>query len=367
VTLPLNGQTRLLLRYPQGQAPAVSEVRFPISQVITLPPLLVNAGFRQVTSVGSYLQVSIAALNTFQQSLSTSQREALRQTLRNALAAADAVVADALLDIKITPLTEFSPRDERSTYFRVPAGLATDLANAESDRGQQWRQIKIYLESINSTDPTLPAIDLPTSAAEIANLLPDFLNWSQRFFDASADVDNPDAAGPWLVTAYPRISTPSYASPDASGRLKYDHLLSDRWAHNYRYYIRPSSRYDLLWQSLLESPDLFPPRANPADPASDVIRPLRELDTFVLSARSLVDLDGKLPKALVDALYPLENQRYLGETSFLEAIGTLAGSFNKSQQATLLAAVETFREVLPDPAAGGLEIPLDRTQPIDKP
>lgn len=370
VTLPLNGQTRLLLRYPQEGTlevrEVVREVRFPLRQAIDLPQQLENAKFRQITDVGSYLQVSIEALNTFQQSLSTSQREALRQTLRDALAAADAVVADALLDIKITPLTEFSPRDERSTYFRVPADLATDLAKTDSDRGQQWRQIKLYLESINSTDPTLPAIALPTSAAEIAQLLPDFLNWSQRFFDASADVDLP-AAGPWLVTAYPRLSTPSYVSPDASGRLKYDHLLSDRWAHNYRYYIRPSSRYDLLWQSLLESPDLFPPRANPADPASDVIRPLRELDTFVLSARSLVDLDGKLPKALVDALYPLENQRYLGETSFLVAAKAMVGSFDEGQQATLLAAVETFREVLPDPAAGGLDITLDRTQPIDKP
>ncbi|HEY9815213.1 MAG TPA: hypothetical protein V6D20_05335 [Candidatus Obscuribacterales bacterium] len=47
-------------------------------------------------------------------------------------------------------------------------------------------------------------------------------------------------------------------SPNRYPRLRYDHLIESRWAHSYRYYIRPYSRYELLWQGLLQSPVLFP-------------------------------------------------------------------------------------------------------------
>ena len=86
----------------------------------------------------------------------------------------------------------------------------------------------------------------------------------QRFFDASAplETDGDELAhtgtGPWLATAYPRVATPALVAPDASGRLAYDHLLQDKWAHNYRYYVRPYDRYRLLWLSLLRSPKLSP-------------------------------------------------------------------------------------------------------------
>ncbi|NJL47095.1 MAG: hypothetical protein HC929_05785 [Leptolyngbyaceae cyanobacterium SM2_5_2] len=345
VTLPLNGRTRLLFRYPTGKPPRIEQLHFRLNQAITLPnaaqpgldprttrvlaafasafpglslsQVLANSGFTLDDRAGGSLQVPILAFRSFQGSLTASQRQALRELLQISLSAQDAGLANALVDLTITSLEPFSVSDPRSTYFRVPADLAADLASAGSRRGQQWRQIRLYLESINSTDPTLPAIAVPTDEAGIAKILPDVLAWSQRFFDASGD--HPDqVAGPWLVTAYPRISTPSYASPDASGRLKYDHLLSDRWAHNYRYYIRPSSRYDLLWQSLLESPDLFP------RPLGQAPQPRRELDTFVLSARSLADLEGQLPSTVVDALYPLENQRYIGESRFLAAVATVA-------------------------------------------
>jgi hypothetical protein len=388
VTLPLNGRTQLLFRYPNGQAPSIEQVRFRLNQAITVPDatqsgldprttrilaaftsafpglslfqVLSNGGFTSDNRAGGSLQVPILTFQVFQASLTNNQQQALRELLQISLSAQDAGLADTLVDLTITLLEPFPVSDPRSTYFRVPVNLAADLANAGSSRGQQWRQMALYLESINSTDPTLPAIAIPTDEAGIAKILPDMLAWAQRFFDASGDSTD-EAAGPWLVTAYPRISTPSYASPDASGRLKYDHLLSDRWAHNYRYYIRPSSRYDLLWQSLLESPDLFP------RPLGQAPQPRRELDTFVLSARSLTDLDGKLSSTLTDALHPLENQRYIGASRFLAAVATVVGSLSDAQKTTLLAAVETFSDVLPDPQAGGLDVTIERSQPIDKP
>ena len=296
--------------------------------------------------------------------LTNDQLESFQDAFRLSLDANDQAIADLI----IVPLQPFSPLDERSTYFTVPTDLATQFADfdevqnkAGTPLAQQWRQIKIYLESINSTDPSLPAISLPTSEAAIAELLPDFLTWTQRFFDASENVPASDKSGPWLATAYPRVSTPAYASPDANGRLKYDHLLTDRWAHNYRYYIRPSSRYDLLWQSLLQSPSLFAPGPDGAAEA------VRELDTYVLSARSRSNLAGKLPEAILAAIATLENTSYLGQRQFLTAVETVAGTLSDAQKTTLLDAVETFREALPNPEAGGLDVTIDRTQPIDKP
>ena len=98
----------------------------------------------------------------------------------------------------------------------------------------------------------------------------------------------------WMATAYPRASSPAYAAPDEHGRLQYDHLFADRWAHNYRFYIRPYGRYDLIWRSFADSPQLFP---------------------------------AGLPAEVQDELKPAQ----------------------------------------PDPLAGGLDVVLDRTQPIEAP
>ncbi|ASC70965.1 hypothetical protein XM38_019140 [Halomicronema hongdechloris C2206] len=204
----------------------------------------------------------------------------------------------------ISPVEPFAATDERSTYFTV---AVETLANAFSDSTPvsaaqtQWRRLKAYLEFLNPDDDASanPRLRLPTDADGIAAVLPDFLAWSQRFFDANGAtvIDAGGLAvtdsGPWLVTAYPHSGSPAYASPDRSGRLSYDHVLETRWAHAYRYYIRPYNRYELLWQSLLQSPTLFQPAASP---------------TPVVTAA-----------------------------------------------------------LLPDPAAAGLDVVLERTQPIDKP
>lgn len=199
-----------------------------------------------------------------------------------------------LSDFTITPLQSFSATDERSTYFTVPPTLANDFSDDQQRLGHEWRKFKRYAEALSSSDPNAPKLQLPDGKDAIAAILPEFLTWSQRFFDASGEVTSSAATeGPWLVTAYPRAGSPAYATPDANGRLTYDHLLEDKWAHNYRFYIQPTGRYDLLWRSLRQSPLLVPRKIEPA--------------------------------------------------------------------------VEVAVEVLPDPQAGGLDLVLDRTQPIAPP
>ncbi len=199
-------------------------------------------------------------------------------------------------------LTTFLPTDERSTYFTVAMEeLGAQFADGDSLEGKEWRRLRDYLEFLNPDQQSGPdRILVPVDDAQaIAAILPDVLVWMQRFFDASGAVTtdpealNSIATGPWLATAYPQTGTPAYASPDSSGRLRYDHLIESRWAHSYRYYIRPYSRYELLWQGLLQSPVLFP------DVRPDV-----------------------------------------------EAV---------------------MAELVPDPQIGGLDVVLDRTQPVDAP
>jgi hypothetical protein len=158
------------------------------------------------------------------------------------------------------PIAPFEPTDNRSPYFAIAADqLAQDFSQLNSEAQTQWLRFKRYAESLNSTDPKQSdqdvSINVPTNGNALKAVLPEVLEWLQRFFDASGLVE---ATGlPWLATAYPRISTPAPVVPDSSGRLTYDHLLPDQWAHNYRFYIRPNNRYELLWQSLLQSPILF--------------------------------------------------------------------------------------------------------------
>ncbi|OQY36278.1 MAG: hypothetical protein B6I38_00020 [Anaerolineaceae bacterium 4572_5.1] len=198
--------------------------------------------------------------------------------------------------------------EEFSTYFTVPVEtLATEFANenddeAKKDVAEQWRNFKRYAEALTKLygkkNEDKPRILVPHSSVhEITKVLPDFLIWSQRFFDASGTVktlgEGTDEVtqtdqGPWLVTAYPRVGTPAYASPDESGRLKYDHLIEDKWAHNYRYYIQPYNRYEYLLRSLSQSPALFP-----------------EVEDFPDQSQPLIDLQAGGLDVVLDRTYPL--------------------------------------------------------------
>jgi hypothetical protein len=190
---------------------------------------------------------------------------------------------------------DFAPTAPLSVYFTQPMeSLAATFASDEAG----WIRFKRYAEALTPQGSGEPHIEVKTDEAGLKEQLPDFLAWAQRFFDASAPVEvGPNGPaqtgpGPWLTTAYPRVTTPALVVPDESGRLTYDHLLQDKWAHNYRYYLRPYDRYRLLWKSLLTSALLFPEGA---------------------------------------------------------------------------PEIEELKEALPDPEAGGLDVVLDRTQPVDMP
>ncbi|MBD2074922.1 hypothetical protein H6F86_13655 [Phormidium sp. FACHB-592] len=207
--------------------------------------------------------------------------------------------------VKLTTVQPFAVTDDRSTYFQSPDTLAIDFSNASNPVGREWLKLKRYVESLNSNDADDPKITIPIDKERIEAILPDFQLWSQRFFDIGGDVTATSLEqqqhgvfaqtqdGIWLATAYPRAGSPAYATPDANGRLTYDHLLEDKWAHNYRFYIQPIGRYDLLWSSLQQSPNLIP---------------------------------------------------------------KVAG-----------IAAETLPTVMPDPKQAGLDIVLDRTQPVEMP
>jgi|GEM_PF-4813604 len=188
-------------------------------------------------------------------------------------------------DVILINVQDFQPTDDLATYFTVPAdelaeSISADLASQERTH---WLRLKRYAESLNSTDPEVPdtqKIDLPTSGEDLDKALPEVLSWLQRFMDISEDATvqaSPDQVvetGPWIATAYPKSGTPAHATPDESGRLTYNHLIRDGWAHNYRYYFRPNDRYNLLWNSLLLSPDLFP-RPDEDAPEADTWMPNR--------------------------------------------------------------------------------------------
>src|SRR5690606_2962900 len=65
--------------------------------------------------------------------------------------------------------------------------------------------------------------------------------------------------GPWLVPAYPVAVAPAHVSVDNAGCLQCDQLIADRWAHAYRYFIQPYSRYQRLWEAVGDSALPEPP------------------------------------------------------------------------------------------------------------
>jgi hypothetical protein len=215
-------------------------------------------------------------------------------------ATAELVKADQT--VKLTVKSEvLKPTEEFAANFTItPEMLGASFASASSLDATQWERLRHYLEALNGNDPSVTAaakIDVPLGdAKKIEPVLPQFLAWSQRFFDAGvAEPSSTD--GPWLATAYPRAVSPMVAAPDDFGRLTYHHLLADDWAHNYRYPIRVQRRYDLLWNSLRQSRVLFgdqtkklePPLLDPNAGGLDVV-----LDRAHSVAMPLVLRSGRL-------------------------------------------------------------------------
>jgi hypothetical protein len=253
VRLPIGGRTALLLR-----AKALPEVGISLQEPLEDAQAFGGAFggyFRYIAEPVPQLVIERAV---------TSPTPAQREQLATLLGPANAALVDLLLTLR---LERFGAMDEHSAYFTIsPDLLAGDFVE-DPDAAKGWSAFRSYVESLSSTDESIPEnqkLRVPMVKEEIAPLIPDFAVWTQRFFDACGAVEE-DAnrvgrslPGAWAVTAYPRAGSPVQAAPDASGRLTYDHLIEDPWAHNYRYYIRPFGRYDMLWKSLRESTVLFP-------------------------------------------------------------------------------------------------------------
>ena len=191
------------------------------------------------------------------------------------------VVGNPAVSVTATsPPEEISPKDQNLAEFNISTEMLAErfAKPGTSPDAAQWERTKYYLEALNSTDPNVDAKSKITLSADDKNKikedLPQFLAWSQRFFDhgvepLTAKLDpalGGSADGPWLVTAYPRSSSPTPAAPDDFGRLTFHHLLPDDWAHNYRYVIRVQRRYDLLWNSFRRSRVLFPDGVTELEP-----------------------------------------------------------------------------------------------------
>lgn len=218
-------------------------------------------------------------------------------------------------DVPPEQLKEFRPSDWMATYFTAPAGDWPQKLEGAGDVAEQWGRFKRYLLRLNPPNPasqTDPKIEFPAEDEEdkIRNLM----SWLNRFFEASADVavaSGESGAGPWLATAYPRTMTPVGVLPDNAGRLTYNHLIEDQWAHVYRYYFLPSGRYDRLWQSMAQSDILYPPPMKKPE-LTTFIRPAKEeggldvvLDRIREIAPPLVLFSGRLDrKAGAAALAP---------------------------------------------------------------
>jgi len=248
LTMPLSGSNELLLRAP-GSLPAF-ELEFNLKAggytagVITPFLEIKTAPDRLIMQAGHF---KAANFQTGDSQLDTRLKEGDRYILDYRI---------ALEPVTENALASFDATDEASTFFTMPPSLAADIQDGQSEAWRNWIRFKRLAEAGNSNEDGVPKIEIPAAGTELEKFLPDFAGWSQRFMSHSAPAAG--TGGPWMATAYPRAGSPAYASPDASARVKYDHLLEDKWAHNYRYYIRPFGRYGLLWESLLKSPVLFP-------------------------------------------------------------------------------------------------------------
>lgn len=274
--VPLNGALNLLLRC-KGQAPDFVFVFYLAQKIVKAIPkqsplatfVKYDAGKKRLL-----IQPNFFASTPFQN---------LSAELAKILAPADQYV----LNYRVQVNELFAPTNDRSIYFTTPPAIIQQFSDGAEER-KQWHIFKAYAESLNSNNPNDPKISIPTAGVALEKVVPEYLIWSQRFFDhATPPIKTEDGETEgntqkiWLATAYPRVGSPAFVTPDLNYRLKHDHLIEDQYAHNYRFYIRPYGRYDLLWQSFRQSPILFPNLSesaiankalpNPMSPALDVV------------------------------------------------------------------------------------------------
>ncbi len=377
MTLPINGKSTILLRSkhtPEHGLDKPLEIVFLLNRPPVLEddqgnPLLSTAAqeaydssFKQPFD-GDELKIQIIK--------PTRQLDAeIRQELGSKVfkTAYDAKILDFdFSQPQIFLVDDEQHKHEHSTYFTIPSATwGRDFSSDESQDDAvhlQWKRFVRYVEALNG-QPAQPAFTLPTEKTQLEPILPDFLGWSGRFFTAGGGVNHEEGKtnpGPWLATAYPRPSTPAYTTPEPSGRLKYDHLLEDRWAHNYRYYIQPFSRYDLLWQSFRQSPQLLPSTSKTSR---------RDFRRHIITEQSLQTLQTEaLNPALLDKVQALKDQVFANQIQFKEALKKTQLSQSELQTYTplIIEHAEKTTALIPDPNRGGLDMVIERTQPVDKP
>ena len=149
-------------------------------------------------------------------------------------------------------MTSFGVTDRRTSFFTVADWLDSELADTAIDVAAQWKLLGTYLRMAkNSSVPGPDNVRLPDSL----KTRPDLLPWLQRFLDyAQPEPLSAKDATPWLATAYPRLVSPLPAVPDDAGRITCLQLVTDEYAHTWRYYVRARGRYDALWQAVVASP-----------------------------------------------------------------------------------------------------------------
>ena len=173
-------------------------------------------------------------------------------------------------------LEPLAPQAMEAQNFAVSDAMVDAFSSLKNPvDGATWKDFQRYAESLSGPDE--PRIKVPATRDAIKAFLPQYMSWTARFFDHSGGVREEGglahtADGPWQAAAYPRVTTPAHAAPDEGGRLAYTQLIEEQWAHNYRYYILPYGRYDLLWQKLWESP-VFAKAGVATEPAADGLTP----------------------------------------------------------------------------------------------
>lgn len=147
--------------------------------------------------------------------------------------------------------------DNDSAYFTY---TAADVDQACTGHDERWVYLQRLIQALNPRELAVNrlTLQLPSSVAADPLLGAEILSWLQRFFDHGSNIDEHAGAGPWLATAYPRALAVTAIAPNPdSGLLEFCHPVEDLYAHAWRYYLRPSGRYDALWASIGQSHVLF--------------------------------------------------------------------------------------------------------------
>jgi hypothetical protein len=202
----------------------------------------------------------------------------------------------AALGVTATNTTEGSrtPIFVSSDFLPTDWPAAAFTSNLAAAQGAQWDTLK---HLVRMTDTTLTDADFSGD-----NNVNSWFSWLDRFFAYGGAVDL--ATGKtkdiiWTASGYPRASSPLPLAPDAAGRITSYRPIESLWGQAYRYYVRPRGRYELLWEEIGRTPELFEERgivgrlqtriARPDPGGADValprIRPVAA--PLVLSSRRL--------------------------------------------------------------------------------